>query len=193
MTARRKCRSPKGISRSKHSILDGSHKPLRIGIRVGSRIRRLHHASPSVVKPFTYRRAPLRIPIADQDTIPIRTGHRERPDDLVHERVVRMRRAPEHLYPASGEIDHEHRVERHPASDRPYLAGEEICAAMVPQCARRNVCHDVGRCGAGGSPWAFKIRAIVDRPTRWPTFFNAAESACNHTSDCPPSCVPPVA
>jgi hypothetical protein len=35
--------------------------------------------------------------------------------------------------------------------------------AIAPQCARRNICHDVGRCGTGGRPWAFKIRAIVDR------------------------------
>jgi hypothetical protein len=45
--------------------------------------------------------------------------------------------------------------------------------AIAPPCARRNVCHDVGRSGTGGIPWAFRIRAIVDRPTRWPTFFNA--------------------
>ena len=44
---------------------------------------------------------------------------------------------------------------------------------MAPQCARRNVCHDVGRSGTGGRPCAFKIRAMVDRPTRWPTFFKA--------------------
>jgi hypothetical protein len=37
--------------------------------------------------------------------------------------------------------------------------------AIAPQCARRNVCHDVGRFGAGSKPRAFKIRAIVERPT----------------------------
>jgi hypothetical protein len=45
--------------------------------------------------------------------------------------------------------------------------------AMAPQCARRNVCHDVGRSGTGGMPCALRIRAIVDRPTRCPTFFRA--------------------
>src|SRR4030095_15377644 len=45
--------------------------------------------------------------------------------------------------------------------------------AMTPQCAFRNVCHDVGRCGTGGNPCAFKTRAIVDRPTRCPRFFKA--------------------
>jgi hypothetical protein len=44
---------------------------------------------------------------------------------------------------------------------------------MTPQCARRNVCHDVGRAGTGGRPWALRIRAMVERPTRWPTFLSA--------------------
>jgi hypothetical protein len=30
--------------------------------------------------------------------------------------------------------------------------------AIAPQCGRRNVCHEVGRCGTGGSPAAFRIR-----------------------------------
>ena len=38
--------------------------------------------------------------------------------------------------------------------------------AIAPQCARRNVCHDVGRSGTGGSPFGLSIRAIVERPTR---------------------------
>jgi hypothetical protein len=38
--------------------------------------------------------------------------------------------------------------------------------AIAPQCARRNVCHDVGRSGTGGSPFRLSIRAVVERPTR---------------------------
>jgi hypothetical protein len=45
--------------------------------------------------------------------------------------------------------------------------------AMLPQCAFRNVCHEVGRRGTGGRSAAFRMRRIVDRPTRCPTFFNA--------------------
>jgi len=45
--------------------------------------------------------------------------------------------------------------------------------AVAPQCAFKNVCHDVGRCGTGGRPAAFKIRRMVVRPTRWPTFSSA--------------------
>jgi hypothetical protein len=33
--------------------------------------------------------------------------------------------------------------------------------AMLPQCAFKNVCHEVGRCGTGGRPAAFQ-----DAPNR---------------------------
>jgi hypothetical protein len=45
--------------------------------------------------------------------------------------------------------------------------------AIAPQCARRKVCHDVGRSGTGASPCPLSIRAIVERPTRCPTFLRA--------------------
>src|SRR6516225_8710750 len=47
-------------------FLDGSHIPLRVRIRIGSLIRRLHHANPSLLEPLPHCCAPLRIPIADQ-------------------------------------------------------------------------------------------------------------------------------
>jgi hypothetical protein len=50
---------------------------------------------------------------------------------------------------------------------------KKSAAAMAPQCAFKNVCHDVGRSGTGGRPAAFNIRRIVVRPTRWPTFSSA--------------------
>src|SRR6266566_5572761 len=37
---------------------------------------------------------------------------------------------------------------------------------MTPQCARKKACQDVGRSVTGGMPAVFKIRAIVERPTR---------------------------
>ena len=45
--------------------------------------------------------------------------------------------------------------------------------ATAPKCARRNVCHEVGRAGTGGSPCLLRIRAIVERPTRCPGFLRA--------------------
>jgi hypothetical protein len=45
--------------------------------------------------------------------------------------------------------------------------------AIAAQCARKSVCHEVGRSGTGGIPCAFRTQAIVDRPTRCATFFIA--------------------
>jgi hypothetical protein len=45
--------------------------------------------------------------------------------------------------------------------------------AITPQWAFKNVVHEVGRCGTGGKPADFRIRRMVERPTRWPTFFSA--------------------
>ena len=41
----------------------------------------------------------------------------------------------------------------------------ESAPAIAPDCARRNVCHDAGRVGPGGRPWAFKMGAPAERPT----------------------------
>ena len=53
-------------------------------------------------------------------------GHRQRPDDLLHEQRVRMRCRPENLHTAGRQIDDEHRVVRHGALPRPNFGGEEI-------------------------------------------------------------------
>jgi len=36
-----------------------------------------------------------------------------------------------------------------------------------------NRAHEAFGMGTGGRPWALRIRAIVERPTRCPTFFSA--------------------
>src|SRR5262249_16345121 len=64
-----------------------------------------------------------------------------------HKRVVRTWRDSQHLHAASGQIDDERGVERHETVHRPHLRREEIGTAIAPQCARRTVCHDVGRLG----------------------------------------------
>src|SRR5205809_7935460 len=52
-------------------------------------------------------------------------------------------------------------------ADRPdaAVAGER---SISPQCARRNVCHDVERSGTGEIPYVRRIRGIVERPTWCP-------------------------
>jgi hypothetical protein len=63
-------------------FLDGSHKSFGMCIPVRGLIRRLHDPNPSLLEPFANRRAPFRIPIADQhanapkadDAAPSRAG-----------------------------------------------------------------------------------------------------------------------
>jgi hypothetical protein len=45
--------------------------------------------------------------------------------------------------------------------------------AIASLCARRKACHDVGRSETSGRPCAFRMRAVVERPTRCPTLFSA--------------------
>ena len=50
---------------------------------------------------------------------------------------------------------------------------KKSAAIRAGQCARRNVRQIIGRSRLGGMPSAFRMLAIVDRATRWPTFFSA--------------------
>ena len=50
---------------------------------------------------------------------------------------------------------------------------KKSAAIRAGQCAWRNVRQVIGRSRLGGMPSAFRMLAIVDRATRWPTFFSA--------------------
>jgi len=69
-------------------LLDRPHEPLRVCIRIRGMKWRLHDPNPRFVQPVAHGGAPLRISIADQHTTLLRVCHRERPDDLSHERFV---------------------------------------------------------------------------------------------------------
>ena len=45
--------------------------------------------------------------------------------------------------------------------------------ATSPQCARKNVRHEVGRSGAGRIPWSFSTWPIVLAATRCPSFLSS--------------------
>jgi hypothetical protein len=107
-------------------LLHRSHESLRVCIRVRSLIGSLHDTNPRLLELFAYRHTPLCIPIADQHTTRACIRRRKRPHHLTHKRIVRIRCRPKHLNAASREIDDEHRVERHKATPRPHLGGEEI-------------------------------------------------------------------
>jgi len=69
-------------------LLTAQSTPRTHGVR--RRKQCLHHANPGLLESFAHRRAPLRIPVAYQHAIRVRIGHRERPYDLAHKRVVRI-------------------------------------------------------------------------------------------------------
>ncbi len=50
---------------------------------------------------------------------------------------------------------------------------KKSAANSACQWARKNVRHAIGRSRLGGMPCSFRIFAIVDRVTRWPTFSSA--------------------
>jgi hypothetical protein len=85
-----------------------------------------------------------------------------------------MRGGSEDLHATGGHVDDEQRVVGGPASPRPDFRLEEVGAGNVASCARRKVRREVERCGTRGSPAAFRIRRMVERPTRWLTFVSAS-------------------
>ena len=65
-------------------------------------------------------------------------------------------------------------------------------ATTAGQCAPTNVRQVIGRCPLGATPCSFRIRATVDRPTRYPKFFNAPWMPCSPRIRCPSPCAPSV-
>jgi len=155
---------------------DGAYEALGVRIGIRGAMRCLDDLQPSLRELVPHGTAPLGIPIADEHSVaherPI-VGEHQRAGDRFHEQGIGMTCAAEQLDPPRGEIDDEQRIER----DEPRAVHTSVvkksAPAIVPQWARRNVCQEVGRSGTGGRPWAFRIRAIVERPTRWPTTFSA--------------------
>jgi hypothetical protein len=54
-------------------------------------------------------------------------------------------------------------------------------AAITPQCALRNVCHEVGRCGTGGGPAALRMPESLGAPRGAPRSSARLGSACSPT------------
>jgi hypothetical protein len=54
------------------------------------------------------------------------------------------------------------------------LVVKKSAPTIASLCARRKVCHEVGRSGTGGRPWVFRIRAIVERPDAMPDVLERA-------------------
>ena len=76
-------------------FFDRPYKSLGVRVRVGRALGDPHHVDARVPEPTPDIMAPFPIPIADQDlrwAHDTRLHHRQRPDDLLHEQRLRMRR-----------------------------------------------------------------------------------------------------
>ena len=77
---------------------------------------------------------------------------------LNDERFIRIRRATDRLYTPRLHVEHEGRVVRHQAANGPHFGREEVCRHRTGQCACTNVRQVIGRGGAGGMPFARRVR-----------------------------------
>ena len=75
-------------------VLNRAHEALRVGVRIGPLIRRLHYADSHLAQLRAHRHAPLRVAVTDQHAItdqdPLVCG-REHAGNLAHEHLIRMR------------------------------------------------------------------------------------------------------
>jgi hypothetical protein len=111
---------------------------------------------------------PLSVSIADQYATVAQRSVRygQRATDLAHEQIIGIRCRPD-IWTRRDAMSMANTLQyvtnpRHVHTS----VVKKSAPAIAPQCARRNVCHDVGRSGTGGSPFRLSIRVIVERPTR---------------------------
>src|SRR5262245_8744269 len=79
-------------------FLDRPYESLGVGVRVGRALGDQHYANTRVPEATPDILAPFAIPIADHDppsAYDTCLRHRQRPDDLLHEQRLRMRRGSE--------------------------------------------------------------------------------------------------
>src|SRR4030095_7828372 len=110
-------------------FFDRSHKALRMRVRVRRAHRRAHRADSGVGQQLANAPAPFPIPVADQ--------HTTREAKSMTNTVSYVTK-PRHVHTS---------------------VVKKSAPAIAPQCAFKNVCHEVGRWGAGGSAPAFQTCA----------------------------------
>jgi hypothetical protein len=154
---------------------DRPHEPLGVGVRIGRLKRRVHHVRAGIAQHLSHLPAPLVVTITHQHamgaqqavrTVRVRlTCRMNRPLGCGVDPTLWTRRDARSITNTAWYVTNPRHVQT--------SVVKKSAAATAFQCARRNVCHDVGRAGTGDTPCVLSIRAIVERPTRCPTFVRA--------------------
>jgi hypothetical protein len=139
-------------------LFDGTDEPLRVCAAVRRPERYPYDPHTSRFEDASNGGTPLAITVADQKSrfLQQTVGICHLPRNLEHECFVRMRRTGHDLDAPRVEFDHEDRVVRDEAAERPHLGREEV---------RRHERSPM-RSPLGGMPSAFRTAAMVDRATR---------------------------
>jgi len=178
-------------------FLDRPNESLRVRIAVRCTERRPNDSHTFVFNEFQYATAPLAMAIADQfaslyqDAI---NRIRQVAHGLHDERFIWVRVESCHTNAPRLQLENEQRGVRHQSASGLELGREKSATTRADQCARGNVRQLLGRSQLGGTPSAFRMLAIVDRATRWPTFFSPlnarvdpARILCPHPHDQTPN------
>ena len=128
-------------------------------------VGRLHDAQARVREVAARGLTPLRIVITDEHPV-VGEGLVVGEDERAGHAEWRTALPTGHLHATARQIEDEEGGGGAQALGRPDVRGEAVGT-------RRKVCQDVGRTGTGGRPCALTMRAVVVRPTRWPTTVSA--------------------
>jgi hypothetical protein len=136
-------------------FLDRSHEAFGVRVCIRSVFGDRHDTDARLSEPTEYVAAPFPIAITDQHMrLAYHTGlrHRQRSDDLLHEQRLRIRRGSEDLHTRGRQIDDEDCVNVTRPRHVQTSVVKKSAPAIARQCDFRNVRHEVGHCGTGGSP-----------------------------------------
>ena len=136
-------------------------------------VGRLHDAQARVREVAAHGLTPLRIAITDEHPV-VGEGLVVGEDERAGHAEWRTALPTGHLHATAHQIEDEEGGGGAQAIGRPDVRGEAVGARNgAPMRPQEGLPEDVGRAGTGGRPCALTMRALVVRPTRWPTTVSA--------------------
>jgi hypothetical protein len=158
---------------------------------------------PVILQNLADRSVPSRVPVTHQDATGVHVCHGQRAPHLAHEDLVGLRCGPRICTRRDARwMTNTVYIVTKPRHVQTSVV-KKSAPAIASLCARRKACHDVGRSETSGRPCAFRMRAVVERPTRCPTLFSAPwirvlapggivlDHSHDHTSDFGQHATPP--